>query len=70
MEALWKFVAPISAALTLATWLFFAYSRVTTSSDPLSVPQTLFVFAFWFATVAAAHSVWKALRKPSKGGGP
>jgi hypothetical protein len=66
MQGTWKIAAPISAVLTLATWIFFSYSPVTTSSEPLSASQTTFVFAFWFAIVAGLGWVLRRCRKNSK----
>ena len=65
MKNIWRIFAPISVILTLATWLFFAYSRATDAS-PLSASETTFVFAFWFAVTAGASSGWKCYRKNSK----
>jgi hypothetical protein len=67
MKSIWQIVAPISAILTLATWLFFDYSKVT-SSSPMNVSQTTFVFAFWFAVTLGASRIWRLIRQNSKKG--
>jgi hypothetical protein len=63
MKNIWQIVAPISAVLTLATWLFFDYSKVTRSSGQLNASETTFVFAFWFAVTLSALWIWRRLRK-------
>jgi hypothetical protein len=65
MSDLWKVAAPVSAVLTLATWLLFRYSDIT-SSIPLSKKETTFVFAFWFAIVAIVRLVSRRRRRRRK----
>lgn len=52
-----RFALGVSFALTLATWLFFYYYRVTTLK-PLSGPETTFVFAVWFAVAFVIRWLW------------
>jgi len=63
---LWKFAAPIALVLTVATWLFFAYSSTTT--DHLNAAQTTVVFAFWFVVTLSMRWVWRYVFKKSSGG--
>jgi hypothetical protein len=69
MEALWKIAAPISVALTLATWLLFKYAGAT-SSNPLGASELTFVFAFWFAVTLVVRWLWRLFARRSAGGSP
>jgi hypothetical protein len=69
METLWKIAAPVSIALTLATWLLFTYARATTS-NPLGASELTFVFAFWFALTLVVRWLWRIFARRSAGGLP
>jgi len=62
MSDLWKVAAPLSAVLTLATWLLFRYS-VVSGQVPLSKAETTFIFAAWFGIVAAVRLILQKLRQ-------
>ena len=52
-----RFALVVSFVLTLGTWLFFYYSPVTTL-DPLTGPETTFVFAIWFGLACVTRWFW------------
>jgi hypothetical protein len=70
MEELWKIAAPVSAALTLLTWLGFNYASAT-SGSPLTPAETTFVYAVWFCVTLGVRWLWRHFRsKPAEGTQP